>query len=159
MENTEVAPEVQTEEPTQLPSEVDSVPTFEINSDDVVNGKFQDKWSSPQEMADHIKNIEDKYANLSRDVSDKTKQTDAEIQTTADDIKIQQLQSDTVKDMIPEFLEAGMVVTDEMKAKLVEAGLSEDKIKIGAYEFKEALDKNAAYVGGKENYDIIMNTL
>ena len=147
--------------PSGLPS--DNVPpaeggvSFEIKPEDLQDGKFGGKWESPQQMADHIKSIEDKYANLKRDVTSQEQQTDEEIAATAAEVQKQQVQDDTVKELLPEFLKNGMVVTDEMKAKLVETGLSEQDIKLGAYEFKEAIDKNANYVGGKENYDIIMD--
>lgn len=144
-------------EPSGLPSDnPEGSISFEIKPEDLTDGKFQGKWSSPQEMQDHIKTMEDKYATLSRDVSDKSKAQEADIQATADELKTQQAQNTVVQELLPTFLENGMVVTDEMTTKLKEVGLSEDKIKIGAYEFKEALDKNVGHVGGKENYDIIM---
>lgn len=145
--------------PSGLPSEQggEGSISFEIKPEDLQDGKFMGKWSTPQEMADHIKNIEDKHANLTRDIADKTKQTDAEIQQTADEAQKLQLQNTTVRELLPEFLKNGMVVTPEMGETLKATGLTEQDIKIGAYEFKEALDLNASYVGGKENYDIIMD--
>lgn len=149
------------EEPSGLPS--DNVPqdegsvSFEIKPEDLQDGKFGGKWETPQQMAEHIKNIEDKYSSLKRDVTNQEKQTDEEIATTAAEIQKQNLQTSTVKELLPEFLNNGMVVTDGMREKLIETGLTEQDIKLGAYEFKEAVDKNASYVGGKENYDIIMD--
>lgn len=141
---------------TNLPS--DPKPTvFEVNADDLQDGKFQGKWDNPQQMADYIKSIEDKHANLTRDIANGNKETDAEIAATASDIQKQQLQEDTIRELAPAFIEGGMVITDEIKAALIETGLTEMEIKVGAYELKESLDKNASYVGGKENYDIIMN--
>jgi DNA integrity scanning protein DisA with diadenylate cyclase activity len=59
--------------------------------------------------------------------------------------------------MVPDYLANGMVITQEMQEALTEVGMTEQEIKLGAYELKEGLDKNASYVGGKENYDIIMD--
>lgn len=164
MENTEVAvetgvvtgtePEVV---PSGLPSDVDTQTTFSVSDEDLTDGKFQGKWSNPQEMADYIKNIEDKHANLTREVADSSKQDDADIADMAKTSQAEQLKLDTVRDLAPEFLANGMNVTDEMKEALSKAGISEQEIKLGAYEVKEAIDTNASYVGGKENYDIIMN--
>lgn len=140
---------------TNLPS--DPAPaTFSVNPEDLQDGKFGGKWSSPTEMADYIKNIEDKHANLVRDIANNTKQTDEEIATAAEQTKQKQKQDATIRELAPAFIENGMVVTDEIKAALLETGLTEMEIKVGAYELKEALDKNASYVGGQENYDIIM---
>lgn len=142
--------------PSEQPSE-DTPSGFEVNPEDLKDGMFQGRWSNPQEMADYIKNIEDKHTALTREVSDASKQTDAEIAATAAEAQKQELKDTTVKELLPEFLNNGMVVTDEMKAKLLETGLTEQDIKLGAYEMKDAVDKNANYVGGKENYDIIMD--
>lgn len=149
------------EPPSGLPSDnqppAEGGVSFEIKPEDLQDGKFGGKWESPQQMADHIKSIEDKYAGLKREVTDTTKQTDDEIAATAAELQTKQAQEQTIKDILPDFIENGMIITDEMKAALIETGLSEQDIKLGAYEFKEALDKNASYVGGKENYDIIMD--
>lgn len=149
------------EPPSGLPSDNqppanDSV-SFEIKPEDLKDGKYQGKWSNPAEMAEHIKNIEDKYANLQRDVTNNSKQTEAEIAATAAELQTKQTQEQTIKDILPDFLNNGMVITPEMETALKETGLTEQDIKLGAYEFKEAIDKNASYVGGKENYDIIMD--
>ena len=144
-------------EPTNLPSDEPQAVSFEIKPDDLQDGKFQGKWGSPVEMAEHIKNIEDKYANLKRDVTNGEKQTDAEIAEIAKQTKVQQTQQSTIQDLAPQFIENGMQLSDEMMETLKETGLTETEIKLGAYELKESLDKNANYVGGKENYDIIMD--
>ena len=141
---------------TNLPSDPAPV-AFEVKPEDLQDGKFGGKWDTPTQMADHIKAIEDKYANLKREVADTTKQTDADIATTVAEQQAKQKQEDVMRELAPAFIEGGMVVTDEIKAALVEAGLTEMEIKVGAYELKESLDKNASYVGGQENYDIIMD--
>ena len=148
-------------EPSGLPSDnqppADGAVSFEIKPEDLKDGKFMGKWASPQEMAEHIKAIEDKHAALNRDLTNQSKQTDEEIAATVAEIKAKETQQATVQSLLPEFLNNGMVVTDEMKEALTATGLTEQDIKLGAYEFKEAIDKNANYVGGKENYDLIMD--
>lgn len=147
-----------TDPPSGLPSDNKPPETsFEVKPEDLTDGKFQGKWANPQEMADYIKSMEDKHSELNRKIKDGEKQTDEEIAAIAAEAQQEELKETTVKELLPEFLNNGMVVTDEMKAKLLETGLTEQDIKLGAYEMKEALDKNASYVGGKENYDIIMN--
>lgn len=146
--------------PSGLPS--DNIPPvdgdgFNIKPEDLQDGKYMGKWTTPTEMADHIKNMEDKYANLQRDIANGTKQTDAEIAATAASLQTKQLQTDKITELAPAFIANGMVITDEIRDALVETGLTEMEIKVGAYELKEALDKNANYVGGQENYDIIMD--
>lgn len=157
----QVQQQVEEVKPSGLPSDVaeqeaKSV-SFEINPDDLQDGKFGGKWESPKQMADHIKEMEDKYANLQRDVKNQSKQTEQEIAETATEVQKQQLKQDTVQKLAPEFLNNGMQLTEDMKTELMDAGLTEQEIKLGAYELKEAVDKNASYVGGKENYDIIMD--
>jgi len=121
------------------------------------NGRFRGRWNNPAEMADFIENLETKHSNMGREVADAKKAQVAEVETMANEAQTQQMQSDLVKSLVPEFIGNGMVVTDEMNQQLSEAGLTQDQIKIGAYELKEAQATNAGYVGGKENYDIIMD--
>ena len=115
-----------------------------------------EKWKSVKEMADHIKNMEDKYSQLSREVGNKSQQELDDIARTQADIAKQSSQQAVISELVPEFMSNGMNVTEEMQTKLTESGLSLDQIKIGAYEMKDALTKNHSYVGGEENYNIIM---
>ena len=149
--------DVPVEEPSGLPSDVDNQTSFSFDEADIKDGKFDGRWSNPKEMADYIKTMEDKHSALNREVADKNKADDADIENTSAEVKAQQLKDDTVKAMIPEYLANGMVVTQEMQEALIEVGMTEQEIKLGAYELKEGMDKNASYVGGKENYDIIMD--
>jgi len=164
MENIEgQEPQVQIEpEFSNLPSEQDEVVSakdkFTQVSDDDFNekGLFKGRWNNPQEMADYIKNIEDKHANTVRDMKDSEKRTETEIQTQAEELKVQQLKQDTVLELAPKFVENGMKLTDEMIAKLEETGLTETEIKLGAYEYKERFESAYNVVGGKQEYDTMM---
>ena len=147
---------LESEQPSGLPSEQIETPKFEASPEDFKDGKFAGRWNSPKEMSDYIKSMEDKHAELTRHVNNQSKQTDAEIETIANETKAQEKRQATVTELLPEYLENGMQMTDEIKNKLLETGITEQEIKLGAYEIKEAIDKNASYVGGKENYDIIM---
>ena len=152
----EVAPPVDTgnEAPAPesgLPSEV--AEQAEVNENLNV---IPERWNNAQEMADHIKNMEDKYANLKREQTDTEKKTTAEIEATAKEIETQNAQSALIQDLIPEFMDNDMQLTEDMKAKLIEAGISEEKIELGAYKLRETQAVHHEYVGGKENYDIIM---
>ena len=144
-------------EQSNLPSDVDNQTTFSFDEADIKDGKFGGRWSSPQEMSDYIKSMEDKHSALNRDIADRAKADDADIESMSNESKAEQLKQETIESLIPEYIENGMVVTPEMQAKLVESGMTAEQIELGAYKLKAALDKNASYVGGKENYDIIMN--
>jgi len=146
------------EQVSGLPSEQPEAGTgFEVKPEDLTDGRFQGKWDNPQQMADYIKTIEDKHSALNRQVADDGKKSDAELEQLSKDAQTSQLKTNTIKDILPDFLKNGMVVTPEMEEALKEVGLTDQDIKLGAYEFKEALDKNASYVGGQENYEIIMS--
>jgi len=144
-----------------LPSDVDTqVSALEkfsnLEEGDFEKGLFKGRWNNPAEMADYIKNMEDKYSNLNRDIKDKEKLSDEQIQSQADEVKTVQLKEQTILDIAPQFIENGMQLTDDMKAKLIETGLTETEIKLGAYEYKERFEKAYNTVGGKEEYDSMM---
>lgn len=156
----DVAPDIISDEaiePSGLPSEQVEPVTFEVSPEDLKDGKYLGRWNNPKEMAEYIKSMEDKHSNLTREIKNNEQKTDEEIASMASEESTKQKRIDTIREFAPEFMKNGMQLTDEMKQALTDTGLSEMEIKVGAYELKEALDKNAGYVGGKENYDIIMN--
>ncbi len=149
-------------EPSGLPSDVENQVSARdsftaVEDADFDKGLYNGRWNTPKEMSDYIKNMEDKYSNLSREVSDKGKAEVAEIETQANDIKTEQVKKDTLNKLTQQFMDNGMVMTPEMEAEAIEVGYSNDSIKVSVYEAKEAVAKNAGYVGGQENYDIIMS--
>ena len=164
MENTE-GQETQVEieqEVSNLPSEQKEVVSarekfIQISDDDFnEKGLFKGRWNNPQEMADYIKHIEDKHANTVREIKNSEKQTEQEIQQQAEELKLQQIRQDTVIELAPQFIENGMKLTDDMIAKLEETGLTETEIKLGAYEYKERFESAYNVVGGKQEYDAMM---
>ena len=149
--------------PSSLPSDIAAgdvnLDGFQITDDlkeKFKDGKLNGRFSNINEVLDTLKNIEDKYSDLNRTLTDKEKADLANVQQTADEVATQQKQQALIEKFAPEFSKNGMVVTPEMATELAEAGLTEEQVKLGAYEFKEALTKNHNYVGGEENYNIIM---
>lgn len=154
----EVAPvaEIVTE-PSGLPSDVDSQTSFSFDEADIKDGKFDGRWSNPKEMSDYIKSMEDKHSALNREIADRAKADDIDIENVSVEVRAEQAKTDTLNSIVPDYLANGMVITDEMTAALAEAGVTEETMKLNAYERKDSIDKHSAIVGGQENYDIIMD--
>jgi len=120
------------------------------------DGKLNGRFESIDDVLGTLKSIEDKYANLNRELSDAEKAQVAEVQQTQEQMQTETKRLDTIRELVPAFMENGMQLTPEMTAKLTEAGLTESEIKLGAYEMKETLSTHHEMMGGKENYDIVM---
>ena len=157
---TNTEPEVQS---SGLPSDVaetvsvrDAFYKMEESDFDNDKGLFKGRWNSPNEMADYIKSLEDKHADVIRTQKDSEKKVSADIQADATEAKAAAAKESLLVELAPEFVNNGMQITEEMNTKLVEAGISEAEIKLGAYEYRDRF--NAAYdtVGGKAEYDSMM---
>jgi len=160
---TQIADTAEITQPSGLPSDTDNAPLAgidafkEVNEEDFTDGKFKGRWNNASEMADYIKNMEDKYSNLNRDIKDKEKADTAEITQQVKDIEVNQKKEDAILDIAQSFIDNGMSLSDEMKTKLSEAGISETDMKLGAYEYKERFETAYNTVGGKEEYDAMMS--
>ena len=158
---------VNTETPTEvvdggnLPSE--NVPAdysgFDLNDD--VKGKFKDgklngRFGSLNEVLDKLKEAEDFRANTIRDQKTIDDKTVVEGQEKIDKAATVQKQDAVVKELIPAFLENGMVLTPEMEAKATEAGIDIRDLKLGAIDFRDRTNSAHALTGGKENYDAMI---
>lgn len=142
---------VESAEPASgLPSDV------EAREADSQQQELPDGWKSVDEMAAFIKEMKDKYANLSREVKNKEKATEADIEAVQAEAHKEQLQKDTINTIVPEFVNNGMNLTEDMISRLEETGITRDQIELGAYKYKEARQRNASYVGGEENFVSIM---
>ena len=144
--------------PSDAPITASGKDTFIQVADEDFNDKglFRGRWNNPQEMADYIKNLEDKHADTVRTQKNATTKTEAEIAETADAIKLDEARQAKLMELAPKFVDNGMQLTPEMEAELTELGLTESQVKLGAYEYRDRF--NAAYdvVGGKEEYDAMM---
>jgi hypothetical protein len=157
--NNEPAPVEQSGLPSDAEPRLEAREAFSKFEDTDFNDKglYKGRWNSPTEMADYIKNLEDKHSNLAREVKNNETQQQQEVNTQAEEIQTQQVQKDAILSLAPAFLENGMQLTPEMTAKLTEAGLTENDIKLGAYEYKEKFQQSYDVVGGKESYDAMMD--
>ena len=142
-------------EPSTLPSE-QPAPTdfagFDLTDD--VKAKFKDgklngRFGSIDEVLSKLKEAEDFKANTIRDQTN-GQQQQQEQQTQ------QQTQQATVNELVPMFMQNGMVLTPEMEAKATEAKIDIRDLKIGAMELREATTKAFAVVGGEENYKAML---
>jgi hypothetical protein len=159
-------PQANTEPPSSLPSDNTPQPS-DINLDDFIgtaddlkamfkDGKLNGRFANMGELLDTLKNIDDKHANTVREMKEAEKLQTTEVQQTQEQLLAQQTRMNTINEIVPQFLENGMQLTDEMMTKLTEVGLTESEIKLGAYEMKDTLDSHHKIMGGKEHYDIVM---
>jgi len=119
---------------------------------ELIGGKFKDT----QAMLDHIKDLEDKNANSRRELTDKEKADAANTDAATANLTKLQEQSKVLNDMIPDFMDNGMIVTPEMEAKAVEAGIDVRDLKINAMEFRDRLNVAFEVTGGRENYEAMV---
>ena len=149
VETPQVEPVV--EEPSTLPSQNQEVDYsgFEL-SDDIKNGmkneKINGRFGSVQEILDKLKETEDKFANDVR--TNKDNQTQTTEEQTAELTK-QALGFELEK----EFMENGMVLTDEMIERGVAGGYSADTIELRSIKLKDKTNKGYNFAGGAEKYD------
>ena len=149
-------------EESKLPSDVSSKVEFgglseelqaRVNEEGLLDGKYK----NVDEVLNALKEIKDKHANLSRELTDAEKANLEEVNKTAEEVQLTQKRDATIEQLIPEFLKNGMVVTPEMEAQLLETGVTKAEIELGAYKMKETLAIHQGYVGGEENYNAIMS--
>ena len=108
-------------------------------------GKLNGRFSSIDDVLVKLKEAEDFKANTIRD------------QKQGDQTSLQaQTQAQTINEMLPEFLGNGMVLTAEMELKATEAKIDLRDLKLGALELKIATEKAHSVVGGKENYQAMI---
>lgn len=149
---------------TGLPSDVNSEkPSFktelpeELRSRIDENGMLDGKYASVEDILYALKEIKDKHANLNRELADKEKKEEQEIDAVAKEAQLEQKRNTVIESLVPEFLSNGMVITPEMEEQLLEAGITKEQIELGAYKMKETIALHQSYVGGKEEYDKIMS--
>ena len=157
----EVAPVVEPiVEPSALPSDVD-IQTETVNSFEVTdsikekyfsNEKILDKYDSIESLIEGHKNLQDKHAQY---VDDTKKQEKDIVASVSKDTKASE-QDSKLNGYIPEFMEAGMVLTPELEAKIVESGIDIRDVKLGAIDLRDRINSAHQVVGGKENYDSML---
>ena len=144
-----VEPVVET--PSTLPSQNQEVDlsAFELSDDiktGMKDGKINGRFGSVQEVLDKLKETEDKFANDVR-----TNQNN-NIQTTEEQQKLVAKQA-VGSEIEKAFIDGGMVLTDEMIKKGVDAGIDARDIKLRAIDIRDSANTAHSIVGGKEQYD------
>ncbi len=153
----ETTPETPDAPPSGLPSDNQPDP---LNIQAPEGQKFGGKFDSTQAMLDHIKAMEDKYANAQRELANRNNPDGKDNQTppkentpAAPDPEVVAKQREVIeKDLMPQFMQNGMVITPEMEQKAVEVGIDPRDLKLNAYELKERLSTSFEITGGQENY-------
>jgi len=141
--------------PSGLPSDQPTSETFDgfALTDDLKakfkDGKLNGRFGSVQEVLDKLKEAEDFKANTIRDLKEDGNQQHLQEQ-------LAQTQEATIRELLPEFLQNGMVLTAEMETKATEAKIDIRDLKIGAMELREATQKAHSVVGGQENYNAML---
>jgi hypothetical protein len=159
----------QTPEDGQLPSNEPTLPSEtpapvelesltqgleELVKDGMIGGKFK----TVADMMASYKDLEAKYANARRElVQDGGNQQQQQEQQQQEQQQLVQKQQEVINDLLPKFIENGMQLNDELIQKAKEVGIDERDIKLKAYEVKEAAQKAYSVVGGKENYEQMLN--
>ena len=139
------------EEPSTLPSQNQEVDlsAFEL-SDDIKSGmkenKINGRFGSVQEILDKLKETEDKFANDVRTNQNK------QVQTTEEQQKLVAKQA-VGSEIEKAFIDGGMVLTDEMIKKGVDAGIDARDIKLRAIDIRDSANTAHSVVGSKEVYD------
>jgi len=140
----------------RLPSEQPTAPDIdaltagldEIVKDGMIGGKFK----TVADMMASYQELEGKYANARRELSGGEQQQQQEQQKQEEQQQVALKQQEVINDILPQFIENGMQLTDELLTKATDAGLDERDVKLKAYEIKEATQKAYSIVGGKDNY-------
>ncbi len=127
---------------------------FAVNDDfksKFKNGKLNGRFGSIDEVLLKLKEAEDyKSATISEQKKSVTNQQQAQ--------ETQQVQDAKITELMPSFLENGMILTQDMENTLTE-GLTGTEKELAIYKFRDGARNiadrtNSAYgvVGGKENY-------
>ena len=121
----------------------------EFIAENFKDGKLKGRFESIEDVLTKLKEAEDFKANTIREQKNaEQKPNDAEAQAQA-----QAKQQEAIAELMPQFIENGMELTDEMLQKAEEVGLDVRDVKLAAMEARERQTKAYDLVGGKENYD------
>ena len=140
-------------EASGLPSDTAAaaVDPFAIPSDRVIDGKLDGKWDSFDTMNKSYNEIVDAYGKVKSENADTSKEAVA--------IETAKTQHDGIMGMLPEYMENGMQLTEEMTAKATEMGIDPRDLKIGAMEMSQRIEAAHAVVGGTETYNAMISDM
>ena len=162
MEEGVVIPTEITEEttPSNLPSDIQDTSIdgtkWEVNDtlkERFKEGKLLDRFASLDELVDGYQDMQKKHTNYVREVKEGQKSEDATIESIQAERQAEQVKSETMSVLVNEMISNDMAVTEDMQAKLEEAGLDVRDLKLNAIDSKEAVNKAYESVGGREEYE------
>ena len=147
-------------EPSTLPSDVDAQQAQEDALDftltDAVkekyltkDGKLLGKYDNLEQLVESHKFLQDKHAMF----VDDTKKQEKELNTGVEQEQVQIVQQETIQSLLPEFMNNGMQLTDDMRKVITETGIDERDLELGALKLKDKVNHVHELVGGKENWD------
>jgi hypothetical protein len=142
-----------------LPSAQEGLPTLNFELTDEIkekfitsDGKVLGKYESLDQLAEAHKHLQDKHAQTVEDYKKQQKELNGDIETQQTEAK----RMETIKDILPEFLNNDMQLTPEIETKLTEEGIDIRDVKLGALELRDKINAAHETVGGKENYEAMM---
>jgi len=158
LENQEETTEVKD---TGLPSDVEeSQRQKDINTwESLVEAdpEYMKQFKSLEDFKDKYKQLHKQYSNTVREQKEKERANQTEQQKIAEQQEAQQKQQELVMELVPEFMQNDMQLTPEIEQKLTEHGLDIRDVKLGAIELRERIQKAHEVVGGKEEYQSMID--
>lgn len=156
-ENSQQTEQTQAPE-TILPSEQAEVKTFEqfLEENKSENGKLYGRFDTPEQALQYFREQEITHTNKMREIKNEQKEQEQTQQEREAQQQQEQQRMATINELVPEFMQNNMELTDDMAAKLEEGGISRSEIELGAYKVRDAVSKAHSVVGGKENYESMM---
>lgn len=128
--------------------------TDEIKEKYFKNGKLFGRFESLDGMATALKSVEDKYANVMREIKSKTDTEPTEpLQTDTTDTTDVMVKA---RPLIDEYIQSGMELTDDIIAKAQAEGYDIRDIRLAAIDIKDKLNYAYSLVGGESEYKAML---
>ena len=128
--------------------------TDEIKEKYFKNGKLFGRFENLEGMATALKSVEDKYANVMREVKSKpegeTQPEQAEPVADTNDVLVK------ARPLIDEYIQSGMELTDDIIAKAQAEGYDIRDIRLAAIDIKDKLNYAYNLVGGESEYKAML---
>lgn len=128
--------------------------TDEIKEKYFKNGKLFGRFENLEGMATALKSVEDKYANVMREVKSKpegeTQPKQAEPVADTNDVLVK------ARPLIDEYIQSGMELTDDIIAKAQAEGYDIRDIRLAAIDIKDKLNYAYNLVGGESEYKAML---
>lgn len=160
VEQTEQQVEQTNQQESTLPSDIDAqqqaLESLDFSLTDEVkekyltkDGKILGKYQNLEQLVEAHKYLQDKHAMF----VDDTKKQEKEISSEVEQEQLRLKQQETIQELLPQFMENGMQLTDDIKEKILETGIDERDLELNALKLKEKINHVYELVGGKENWE------